>query len=73
MLGIVTWLSAKAEAFILLGDLILMSTYIKQAENGLEMGRGREEGVDGNTGNRVPWLGDFVSPKLVFNRKWGFH
>lgn len=49
MLGIVTWLSAKAEAFILLSDLILMSTYIRQAENGLEMGRRREGGADGNT------------------------
>lgn len=41
MLGIVTFLSVKAKAFILLSDLILMSTYIRQAENGLEIGRGR--------------------------------
>lgn len=48
MLGIVTWLSVKAKAFILLSDLILMSTYIRQAENGLEMGRRGEGGADGN-------------------------
>lgn len=41
MLGIVTWLSVKAKAFLLLSDLILMSTYISQAENGSELGKGR--------------------------------
>lgn len=71
MLGIVTWLSVKAKAFILLSDLILMSTYISQAENGSELGRGREGGVDGNRNvvDGVVWLSDFVSPKLVSNRK----
>jgi len=49
MLGIVTWLSVKAKAFILLSDLILMSAYIRQAENGLEIGRGGEGGAGGNT------------------------
>lgn len=44
MLGIVTWLPAKAKAFILLSDLILMSTCIRQSENGLETGRGRRKG-----------------------------
>lgn len=43
MLGIVTWPSVKAKAFIL-SDLILMSTCIRQAENGLETGRGRRNG-----------------------------
>lgn len=71
MLGIVTWLSVKAKAFILLSDLILMSTYISQAENGLELGKGREGGADGNRNfvDGVVRLSDFVSPKLVSNRK----
>lgn len=44
MLGIVTWLSVKAKVFILLSDLILMSTCIRQEGNGLEIGRGRRSG-----------------------------
>lgn len=73
MLGIVTWLSVTAKAFILLSDISLMSTYIRQRENGLEMRRERmsrwkhRNGVDW-----VVWLGNSVKAKLFFLLKLSF-